>query len=92
MTFKKISDERSTSLAGTPHDTPHEPAMMTVTEERVLAFCKTPRSRGAIEKELALSSEYVRKELLPRLIHAGRLAHTLPDKPRSRRQRYVTVN
>ena len=71
-----------------PHETPHEPPIMS-TEERVLAFCKIPRSRGEIVRELGLSSDYVRKDILPGLIRSGRLIYTLPDKPQSRKQHYV---
>lgn len=84
-----------TTPQATPHVTPQvRPQVeveLTAVEKKMLVFCKRPRTRDEIVKETGLSQDYVRKELLPRLIKAGKLLYTLPDMPRSPRQRYVTA-
>lgn len=74
----------------TPQATPHVGGGLTEAEAKVLKFCKTPRTRAEIVKMTGLSLDYVRKELLPKLIRSGWLAYTLPDAPRSPKQRYFT--
>jgi len=86
--FEELGGLRVTFGKATPHVTPHDFSPKT-TEEKVLAYCKTPRSRDEIIGELGLSLDYVRKDLLPRLIRSGKLEYTLPDKPRSKKQKYV---
>ncbi|MBR2401319.1 MAG: hypothetical protein IKB01_00930, partial [Lachnospiraceae bacterium] len=59
--------------------------------ERILEFCSSPKS----VLEIAAMLEYkdkktVRKYLKP-LVEQGRLAMTIPDKPNSSNQKYVTV-
>ena len=59
--------------------------------ERILEFCSSPK--GILE--IAAMLEYkdkktVRKYLKP-LVEQGRLAMTIPDKPNSSNQKYVTV-
>ncbi len=87
VTFKKAVPK---TLPGPSHDTSHEPPMTETTVDRVLSFCKAPRSRVEIAKELGLSSEYVRKWILPELVRSGKLRLTLPEKPQSKQQRYVS--
>ncbi|MBI5884283.1 MAG: hypothetical protein HZB91_14400 [Elusimicrobia bacterium] len=88
LTFKKAAQEASGVSHGTSHETSHERPMSS-TEERVRSFCKRPRSREDIAAELRLSPEYVRRHVLPGLIRAGKLQHTIPGKPQSRKQRYL---
>jgi len=62
-------------------------------EEKVLEFCINARSRDEIQKYLGLKHrEYFRKEILNPLIKAGKLKLTLPDKPNSPNQQYITVD
>lgn len=58
---------------------------------RLLEFCRTPRSRAEIAAFLKLSSvSYSYKAYVLPLLERGVLAMTLPDKPRSSKQRFVT--
>ena len=71
-----------------------EPQMnLAATDEKgLLAFCRTPRSRGEIVAFLAIASgQYARRRYLDPLVHAGAIRMTKPEAPRSRDQRYVTV-
>ena len=61
------------------------------TEERILAFCSTPRTIHEIMDMLGFKErKSVRKYLKP-LVEQGRVAMTLPDKPKSKKQKYITI-
>lgn len=58
----------------------------------LLAFCRTPRSRREIAGYLGVGTVfYAMQHYVKPLLDAGKLAMTIPDKPRSRNQRYYTV-
>lgn len=60
--------------------------------ENLLQFCVTPLSTREIMQHFGLSHrESFRDTLLLPLIAFGKLALTIPDKPSSPNQRYVTV-
>ncbi len=68
-------------------------AMQADQKEKTLSFCKTPRTRKEIQEYLRIKNrEYFRREILNPLIAEGMLDLTLPDKPRSPKQKYITVN
>ena len=58
-------------------------------EERLLAFCAVPRSRQEIIAFLGFSRYYSMSKIVQPLIDDGKIALTLPDKPKSSKQRYV---
>ena len=71
----------------TPHDAPHDEATV---EEKILAFCSVPRSRDEVLAYLKLSDrKNLRTKYLNPLLASGKLKMTLPDKPRSKQQKYV---
>lgn len=55
-------------------------------------FCKVPRSRREIAEYMGMTQYYVIKNYVEPLIEKGVLAYTIPEKPKSRDQRIVTVN
>ena len=58
--------------------------------ERLLDFCKEPRSKAEIQKFLNVkSTRYVRQHYIIPLLNDGRLQRTIPDKPSSPKQKYV---
>ena len=60
-------------------------------EDRILAFCTTAKNILEIAEHLGYKDKRsVRKYLNP-LIEEGRIAMTIPDKPNSRLQKYVTI-
>jgi len=60
--------------------------------ERILAFCRTPRSRKELETEFPeMTIVYLMSHKIKPLLDAGQLGQTLPEKPRSKYQRYYTV-
>ena len=61
--------------------------------EEILSFCKTPRSRGEIQEFLEIKSRsYFSRNILNPLIKGGLLKLTIPDKPRSPKQKYYSEN
>ena len=60
--------------------------------DKLLRFCATPRSVSEMMQYLGLSHRtYFRKTFLQPLIDSGKLELTFPDKPKSPKQRYITV-
>ena len=60
--------------------------------EIIVAFCDESRSRAEIQEKLGIKSErYIREKLLAVLLKDGRLARTIPDKPRSVKQKYIAT-
>ena len=61
-------------------------------EPDLLTFCKTPRTRQEIADHLRLTTiSHVQKRYIDPLIDCGQIAMTIPDKPRSRYQKFYTV-
>ena len=58
-------------------------------EERLIEFCTVPRSRQEIIEFLGFSRYYSMSKIVQPLIDDGKIALTLPDKPKSSKQRYV---
>lgn len=58
----------------------------------LLAFCKTPRTRKEIADYLGVKTVfYVMQHYVKPLLESGQLAMTMPEKPKSRNQRYYTT-
>ena len=57
--------------------------------ERLLLFCKTPRTRKEICEYLGLSSgTYAMKKYILPLVESGEIKLTIPEKPKSHKQMY----
>lgn len=60
-------------------------------EERILVFCEIPKSVSEIAEYLGYKDKRsIRKRIYP-LLEQGRIAMTVPDKPNSRLQKYITI-
>ena len=58
----------------------------------LLAFCRIPRSRREIADYLGVGTVfYAVQHYVRPLLDAGKLAMTIPEKPKSRNQKYYTV-
>ncbi len=57
----------------------------------VLEFCKIPRSRDDITNFLGKSRYYTMDKIVKPLLGTGKLGQTMPDKPKSRNQRFFTI-
>ena len=60
-------------------------------EERILAFCMSARNILEIADYLGYKDKKTVRRYLNPLINAGRIARTIPDKPNSRLQKYITI-
>lgn len=62
-------------------------------EKMILEFCKQPRSRAEIEKLLSgkMTIAYAMAKFVHPLIEKGALRLTIPDKPKSKKQKYVAT-
>lgn len=60
-------------------------------KENLLGFCKTPRTREEIVSFVKLTQYYAMKTIVLPLVNEGKLKMTIPDKPKSRNQKYVTA-
>ena len=60
--------------------------------QAIITFCDEPRSRAEIQEHLGIKSErYIKEKLLAELLKDGRLTRTIPDKPRSVKQKYIAT-
>ena len=61
-------------------------------EPDLLAFCKTPRSRQEIADYLGVKTVfYAMGHYVQPLLQSGKLAMTIPESPKSRKQQFYTV-
>ena len=68
-----------------------EQSQSTDSEARLIAFCKTPRTRKELTEFLGLSSSnYAIKTYIQPLIDKGIVKLQIPDKPSSQKQKYYT--
>lgn len=58
-------------------------------EDSILDFCEIPRSRAELIEFTGKSRNYVLKQLIAPLVVCGKLKLTMPDKPKSSKQKYV---
>ena len=74
------------------HQITHQDIELSTVYKQILAFCTTPKSK----KELAIFCRFkdlrnfTLKHINP-LLESGQLEMTIPDKPKSRNQKYITV-
>jgi ATP-dependent DNA helicase RecG len=60
--------------------------------QKILSLCLEPRSREEIQLYLGLKDrKHFRSEILQPLLKEGLLVSTIPDKPNSPKQQYITV-
>jgi ATP-dependent DNA helicase RecG len=79
-------------FSNTPQDSAQDSAQDVSRDEKVLVFCKTPKGADEIQKLLNFKNKtYFKTTVLNPLIEAGKLTRTIPDKPTSKNQKYVTA-
>ncbi len=84
--FDQTSDLRSDQATDQVTDQATDQA------DALLKFCNTPRSTKEMMQYLGLSHHpHFRHRLLLPLIASGKLALTIPDKPKSPKQRYIAT-
>ena len=85
--FENRRNEFVVTLYNQVQEIPNDPA------ETLLDFCKEPRSRKEIAAFLGLkTASYATERYIRPMLEEGKLEMTIPDKPKSTRQKYRTVN
>lgn len=88
VNYKTTSEQRQDAT----HETTHE-VTLSARHHQLLEFCKSPRSREEMQQLLGITNRsYFSKRYLKPLLESGLLQRTLPDTPRSRNQRYITIS
>ena len=59
-------------------------------ERAIIQFCKTPRSRKEIIDFVGKSSYYVMSRYVNPMVESGKLARSLPEKPKSSKQKFYS--
>lgn len=71
----------------TVQDTAHDMRL-----KMLIEFCSVPRARDEMQAHIGIAHrECFRKDFLSPLLESGKLKMTIPDKPNSRYQKYVTT-
>ena len=59
--------------------------------EKILEFCKTARTKKEISEHIGYKNlTYMTRTYIKPLLESGKLAYTIPEKPQSRLQKYIT--
>ncbi|MFW6262580.1 MAG: ATP-binding protein, partial [Thermotogota bacterium] len=95
VTFWNLNHVPSDMLEDTDHVTDyvtdHVTDYVEIKKKEILAFCSSPKSRKEIMNYLNLSHpDNFRKLYLNPLLESGKLKRTIPEKPRSVNQKYIT--
>ena len=78
------------SESTTPQVNPQDKTQATP-QDKILEFCKIPRSKNEIVAYMSYKEQkYFTKEYMKPLLKNGELVMTIPDKPNSKNQKYVT--
>lgn len=88
----RFEDERGVFRA-TLYNRAEDAPPPTDAEADLLLFCRTPRTRAEIERHFdgRLSINYLMTSIVRPLVDSGRLRETIPDKPKSKNQRYYSA-
>ncbi|MCL2025971.1 MAG: hypothetical protein FWG92_04110, partial [Leptospirales bacterium] len=57
----------------------------------ILEFCQKPRSRAEIAEFLKVTPDYAMANKIAPLLEEGKLVMTIPEKPKSKLQKYYSV-
>ena len=87
----KFENERGIFRA-TLYNSAEIPAPITGNEEDLLIFCRTPRTRAEIEQHFKgrLSINALMAHIIRPLVEQGKIRLAIPDKPRSKNQKYYS--
>ena len=60
--------------------------------EKLLEYCTEPRSRKEMQEFCGIRTEkYFREQIIKPMLEAKLIAKTIPDKPTSAKQKYVSI-
>ena len=86
-----VNYHQGQSIVDTPQVTTQVKTQVAI-YDKILAFCATPHSKIEITEHCGYKNtkNFTQKYLRP-LLDSGILKMTIPDKPNSRNQRYITI-
>lgn len=86
VVLKNVNYNMSTcSVHDSGHDTAHEERT-----RKLLDFCVTERTREEIQQFLEITSRsYLHTSIIKPLLDSGKLKMTIPEKPKSKNQKYI---
>ncbi len=91
--FKNTTNEFKVILYHTPLVTTNTRLTASSIEQKLINFCRAPRSRAEIIDHLNIESgHYALRRYLDPLVQSGVIRMTIPEKPRSRNQRFITTD
>ena len=93
--LKNVNYHHGLSIMATTHDRTHDRTHDATHDEvydKIIAFCIEPHSKSEIAEHCGYrnTKNFTKKYMYP-LLNAGILKMTLPDKPKSKYQKYITV-
>lgn len=95
MLHATISNRRMLEKNGdTPQDTPQDTTQVGEysIRDKIMEYCKEPKKKSDIARYCGYNDErYFTKKYLKPLLQEKFVAMTIPDKPNSKNQKYVTV-
>ena len=95
--FRVILKNVNYNLEGNSHQVTHQVThqvnKLTMVSEQILAFCTKPKSKKEVAAFCGFKDlrNFTLKYIDP-LLEAGKLEMTIPDKPKSRNQKYITAH
>lgn len=89
--FNSSAETNASDHDATPGQDKNSPRPADV-ENAILAYCAEPRLAQEIANHVGRSLQYTRREYIRPMVEAGKLSLTLPDKPKSKYQRYRLTN
>ncbi|GDZ37649.1 hypothetical protein MCC01964_02750 [Bifidobacteriaceae bacterium MCC01964] len=89
--FNSSAETNASDHDATPGQDKNSPRPADV-ENTILAYCAEPRLAQEIANHVGRSLQYTRREYIRPMVEAGKLSLTLPDKPKSKYQRYRLTN
>ena len=74
------------------HQVTHQDSTLSAVSTQILDFCIEPKSKKELASYCGFKDlrNFTLKHINP-LLESGQLEMTIPDKPKSRNQRYITV-
>ena len=89
VVLKNVNYNMDGSDQDTMHDTIHD-AMHDEKLSKLVDACEEPKTRDEMMEFLGLANrDHFRKAYLKPLLESGRIKMTIPDKPKSKNQKYI---
>ena len=79
------------NLVGDIHQVTHQDSAPSAVSEQILAFCTKSKKELAAFCGFKDLRNFTLKHINP-LLESGQLEMTIPDKPKSRNRKYITVH